>query len=126
MEEYLEECKLMEKNDLIDEIIDGRGDHIGIDLITKEDLVKYCKDNNFKFLNSKYIENIVDDLVKQSDEKYEGSDAQAFDNHMNDLVNGDRDSRVSCARHTLEELYSCYSTIERLRNEIKTLKEGKE
>ncbi len=118
-----EEFKNMNRSDLIEEIIDNQGDHIGIDYITVEELADYCKYSNLKIPKSQDKEEIIDDIIVQLEKQYDGSVEEEMDNVIADLVNGDMDSRVSYARSITADLYSAYDTITMLRNEIKILNE---
>jgi hypothetical protein len=123
-EHVIEEIKEMPKDELIESILSHRGDHIGIDYITIDDLFNYCKDNNFTMIDSNDLELIIEDIVKQEEKAYEGSEAQEMDELIDDLVRGDRDHRVATAEHVVRELYRGYEEIKSLREENKKLKEG--
>jgi hypothetical protein len=112
----------MSKDDLITEVVSENGDHIGIDLITLEDLKIYCKSNHLNLLDSTNIEKIVEDLLKQAEAEYEGSEDQEMDEMIEDLVNGDFDSRVGMARHVVRELYRSNDMIDNLMKENAKLK----
>lgn len=120
-----EEFENMNRSDLIDEIIENQGDHIGLDYITVEELKDYCGYSDLTMLNSTDKEAIIDDIIVQLEKQYYGSVEEEMDEAIADLVNGDFDSRVHYARTVTADLYNAYDIIKSLRNEIKLLKEDK-
>jgi len=111
--------------DLIEDIISERGDHTGIDEMSKDDLIKYCEYYNLNMIDSNDLEKIILDIYSQQEVLYEGSTAQQMDELFNDLVIGSRDSRAGTARYVVEELFRSYELIEQLQKEIQKAEEVK-